>query len=136
LAEDGIVNDKVSSQEQKVSSRPALLALANWRVFVWSGSTPQQHDISNEAHELREAQDGFEARTTRRINQEIHEAHQDIAELRRQGLKGEEPKRLRLLIAVLENEKSAVEPAAPAFVPAAQLLFQYAAAGLLRRSLL
>jgi hypothetical protein len=101
-----------------------------------SSFTPTKLEISNDAHELREAEDGFEAKARRLINQEMHEAQEDIAELRRQGLKGEEPECRRILIAVLENEKSAVEPAAPAFVPAAQLLFWCAAAGLLRRSLL
>ena len=44
-------------------------------------------------------------------------AQEDIVELRRQGLKGEELKYLKVLIAVLDNEKSAMDPAAPAFGP-------------------
>lgn len=87
--------------------------------------TPAKHEINNDAYELKEAEDGTRTGTKRQIDLEIQVAQEDIVELRRQGLKGEELKYLKVLIAVLENEKSAMDPAAtlsldpaaPAFVP-------------------
>lgn len=94
-----------------------------------SSFTLAKHEIANDAYELKEAEDGTRTGTKRQIDLEIQVAQEDIAELRRQGLKGEEPKRLRILIAVLENEKSAMDPAAmksldpaaPAFVPSSSV---------------
>ena len=83
-----------------------------------SSFTLAKHEINNDAYELKEAaEDETRIGTKRLIDLEIQVAREDIAELRGQWLKGEEPKCLRMLTAVLENKKSAVEPAAPAFVP-------------------
>jgi hypothetical protein len=106
--------------------------------------TLAKHEIANDAYELKEAEDGMRTGTKRQIDLEIQVAQEDVAELRRQGLKGEELKRLKVLIAVLENETSAMDPAAmnslapsaPAFVPGSSVTVPLVAAGLLRQSLL